>query len=416
MLMKKHAFGLAVVAVVSFCSVIFGQSDADKPRRHDRSADEIFSDIEEMAPGFGGLFRDDQGRLTVYLSGAADFDEVRTGIAANLPEVNATASPIRVLRGDYAFSELVAWRALARSVHSIPGVSLTDVDEASNRVRIGIETEDARGPVEEALASLGIPPGAVKIDVTGGYFQLTTLLDLIRPVIGGIQVTFDCDTMNCFVCTDGFLAIRKGVAGFVTCSHCTKKQGGNQSTAFFQPFPLAKIGTEIADPGYFTGGPCPQGRACRFSDSAFVKRKKNTLWNTGFIAHPTDTGSLTISAVTPTFRIASETALPLVGDTVNKVGRTTGWSQGMINSTCIDVNVSGSNLTLLCQEAVDATVAGGDSGSPVFSNPVGATADVSLYGTLWGGDAGGSQFIFSRLANIQNELGVLKTCDPAIGC
>ena len=206
MLTKKRAFGLAAVAAVSFCSVVFPQPDADKPRRHDRSVDEVFSDIEAAVPGFGGLFKDEQGQLTVYLSGAADITEVRAGIAANLPEVNSKVSSIRILRGDYSFSELVAWRARARSVHSIPGVSLTDVDEASNRVRIGIETEDARGEVEEALANLGIPPGAVKIDVTGGFSQVATVQDMIRPVVGGIQVTFDCDTQSCFVCTDGFLA------------------------------------------------------------------------------------------------------------------------------------------------------------------------------------------------------------------
>lgn len=416
MVTKRRAFGLAAVAAFSFCCVVYAQPDADKPAGRGRSVDEVFTEIETMVPGFGGLFKDGQGRLTVYVTGTADVDQVRAGIAAHLPEAAAQTSSIRILRGDFAFSELVAWRAQARAVHSIPGVALTDVDEASNRVRVGIETEEARVKVEEALATLGIPPGAVEIEVTGPYSYTASVQDFIRPVIGGIQVTFDCDAVSCFVCTDGFLAIRKGVKGFVTNSHCTKTQGGNQSTAHFQPFPSAKIGTEIADPLYFTAVPCPVGRACRFSDSAFVKRKKKTKWSTGFIAHPTALGSLTIDTSTPTFRITSETALPLDGDMANKVGRTTGWSQGKIDGTCLDVNVSGTNLTLLCQDAVDATVAGGDSGSPVFSDPSGVTQDVSLYGVLWGGNQAGNQFIFSRLPNIEGELTVLKTCDPSIGC
>ena len=416
MLTRKTALGLAAVAAVWFCSIDYPRPDADKPPRNDRSSDEIFTDIEKSVPGFGGLFKDDQGRLTVYLSGGADDAALRAGIAASLPDRDTDASSIRVLKGDYSFSELVAWRAQARTVHAIPGVTLTDVDEASNRVRIGIETEDSRAAVEEALAGLGVPANAVAIEVTGGYVLTATLQNVIRPVTGGIQITFDCDSQSCAVCTNGFPAIRSGVRGFVTCSHCTKIQGGSESTAEFQPSPFRKIGTEIEDPLYFSGGICPAGRVCRYSDSAFVKRKKHVRWRTGFIAHPDALGSLTISAITPTFRITSKTAVPMVGDSVNKIGRTTGWSQGLISFTCVDVNVTDTNLTLLCQDAADATVQGGDSGSPIIGNPVGATEDVSLYGILWGGNPAGTQFIFSRIANIESELTPLNTCDPIIGC
>jgi hypothetical protein len=92
---------------------------------------------------------------------------------------------------------------------------------------------------------------------------------------------------------------------------------------------------------------------------------------------------------------------------VNKVGRTTGWSQGPVTGTCVNVNVSGTNITQLCQTIVSARVAGGDSGADVFSITSGT--NVKLNGILWGGSSDGKTFVFSPLANVMGELGALTT-------
>jgi hypothetical protein len=142
----------------------------------------------------------------------------------------------------------------------------------------------------------------------------------------------------------------------------------------------------------------------------------------GFIARPTsvNTGALTISHTTPRFRIVGETAFPVVGETLNKVGRTTGWTRGPVSATCRNTNVLGTNITLLCQDFVDAGVSGGDRGSSGFrvtNSP--AAGDVRLYGLLWG-SSGGTRFVFGALGsfNIQRstELGPLTTCAPGFSC
>ena len=93
------------------------------------------------------------------------------------------------------------------------------------------------------------------------------------------------------------------------------------------------------------------------------------------------------------------------GTTVNKVGRTTGWTQGNVNQSCVNVNVSGTNITQLCQTIVQHSsatlVGGGDSGSGVFTG----TTNVTLVGILWGGSSDGKLFVFSPLKNIRDELG-----------
>jgi hypothetical protein len=113
-------------------------------------------------------------------------------------------------------------------------------------------------------------------------------------------------------------------------------------------------------------------------------------------------GSVTITGA---HNITSEsdvsTSPVAVGQTVSKVGRTTGTSSGVVTNTCVNTNVSGSQLTQLCQTFVSAAVGSGDSGSPVFTG----SGNVTLVGILWGGSSNGAQFVFSPLRSIKDELG-----------
>jgi hypothetical protein len=54
----------------------------------------------------------------------------------------------------------------------MPGVTMVDLDEAKNRVTIGIEDDSRRRALEQALVPLGIPREAVVIEVTGQIRQL----------------------------------------------------------------------------------------------------------------------------------------------------------------------------------------------------------------------------------------------------
>jgi hypothetical protein len=96
-----------------------------------------------------------------------------------------------------------------------------------------------------------------------------------------------------------------------------------------------------------------------------------------------------------------------VGQTVHKIGRTTGWTRGSVTGTCVTVNLSGTNITQICQTLVSAGVGAGDSGSPVFRRQ-GSTSNVTLVGILWGG-SGSSLYVFSPISNIETELGALTT-------
>jgi hypothetical protein len=179
------------------------------------------------------------------------------------------------------------------------------------------------------------------------------------------------------------------------------------------------IAVEVADPNYLEGIPgCSAGKVCRKSDASRALYNSSTASTQGVIAKTTgvNSGSLTLAASNFTITAQDNTNTSFSG-TVNKVGRTTGWTAGTVSGTCVTVNVSGSNVQQQCQTLVtnnSANIVGaGDSGSPVFQITSGD--NVTLIGILWGG-GGSTQFVFSPLKNIQDELGgVTATFDGSGG-
>lgn len=392
-------------------------------------SDELLKKIAEQIPGFGGMFYDENGQLTVYVTqsapGAQPMAEAR--IAAVLSNNNqlAATGPLRVVAGQYEFLQLKGWHDRMQSdVLGADGVILIDVDERNNRLRIGVQKQEQQGAVKEQIAKLGIPEAAINVEVMEPiYFASHTLRSNVRPLQGGLQINF-----GNFVCTLGFLAVRSGVQGMVTNSHCTNIQGGVENTIYHQALASGttnRIALEIRDPAYFTGSGCPAGRRCRYSDTSFARIPHPSgpavTINQGYIARTTGLGSITINHAAPRFRIVAETSFPVVGEVLNKIGRTTGWTQGAVVATCANVNVSGTNITLFCQDLVNAGSGGGDSGSPVFrivNSP--AAGDVRLYGILWGGNSSGTQFVFSSIGtfNVQrsSEMGPITTCASGFAC
>ncbi len=293
-------------------------------------------------------------------------------------------------------------------VLALPGAVFADHDEANNRLLFGVQNAAAIRGVQNALARLGIPSSAYAVQVTKPIHQVATLRDRWRPTQGGIQIHF-----GQFLCTMGFNADDGTQRSFITNSHCTNKQGGVESTAYYQPTSTVDatvIATEVEDPQYFRGGACPRGRKCRYSDASRARYGASASSTRGAIARTSGPNNNSLE-VTGSFTVASQdntTTSFALGTVVNKVGRTTGWTQGTVTNTCVHTNVSGSNITQLCQTFVQnpqgaVVVGGGDSGSGVFR--VTSGSNVQLVGILWGGSSDNRLFVFSPLKQIRDELG-----------
>jgi hypothetical protein len=376
------------------------------------SADEPAA-LARTVPGFGGFFIDAQGTPTIYLRDPGQRARAEQALSPYLRAQGIGAGRLKVLQGDYDWAQLERWFAGASAeALAVSGAVFVDADEASNRIRIGVEP-GAGGRVRAALARLRMPDAAVVVEerapVTFAAVQGPkpkakpgsgpSLQGIVRPIIGGVQINFPG-----FLCTLGFNV----TGGFVTNSHCTNTQGGTEGTPYWQPTQSAsptQVATEAADPQYASNlQGCPSGRVCRRSDASRATYANGfSQFTIGRIAKTDRPGrSLTI---TGSFRITSEGSA-VVGNVVNKVGRTTGWSQGAVTNTCVNTNVSGTNITQLCQNFVSATVGSGDSGSPVFAIVSGD--DVRLVGILWGG-SGSRTFVYSPISQVEQELGGLST-------
>jgi hypothetical protein len=352
--------------------------------------------------GFGGFFFDPEGVPTIYLKELPQRGNAERALAPYLRAEGIAPSRIRVRRGDFDYAQLERWSGQATvDVLALPGAVFVDADEAHNRVRIGVD-RGAVGRMRGVIAGLGIPAEAVIVEETEPIGFAATLRNRVRPVVGGLQINFPG-----FICTLGFNAVRSGQNSFITNSHCTKTQGGTEGTPYWQPLEsidATRIGTEVDDPVYFRNvNGCPSGRRCRRSDAARAAYASGISFTRGRLAKTSGPNNNSIT-ITGNFTITAEGGAS-VGQQVNKVGRTTAWTQGNVTNTCVNTAVSGSNVVQLCQTFVSARVGGGDSGSPVFRG----SSSVTLVGILWGGNSSGTTFVYSPIANIEQELGSLTT-------
>ena len=355
-------------------------------------------DVARSVPSFGGMYLDEFGRPTVYLTNLGDAGRARRVLSAFAADNGRDAEDIQFLQANYRFGQLNGWYDRTwPEVMEQAGTVFSDIDESTNKMLFGVERAGIATAVNAIMRAHGVPADAYEVRVVEPIANAATLRDVVNPKVGGLQIHF-----GGYLCTLGFNANAGGVNSFITNSHCTNTQGGVEGTVYYQPTstlaPTA-IATEVADPTYSKGGVCPRGKKCRYSDSSRAVYQNGTAFDLGGIAS-TNGSNLTITGTHNITNEADANRTPVaVGATVSKTGRTTGTSTGQVTNTCVNTSVQGSQIMQLCQTFVAANVGSGDSGSPVYSG----SGSVTLVGILWGGGTG--TFAFSPLRSIKDELG-----------
>jgi hypothetical protein len=382
-----------------------------QPRAHAMGLDSFFAQIAQKYPAFGGASVED-GKLTVYMASDRPSPPA-SPLASSLHSrlVKGLELPARfekrslaVRRVRYSYDQLVAWRHMARPVvFTSPGVHGLDIRERENR--IAVETGQGAQTVSiiQQLREAGIPRSALRFEETTPTVQMSTLRDRHAHVRGGHQIEFGESS----VCTAGFSAYFDDEPAYVTASHCTDVPGAVTGTVHMQGG--RRIGQEVLDPRRTSAlSGCPAGHMCRYSDVAIGLFDTPTDFGYATLARPVVAdplaGPVYLSPNDPIFPVWDEATYPTLGETLHKIGRTTGWTYGEVIATCLDLRVS-ENVTLLCQDRVAAGVNGGDSGAPVFSiDDANATRSphATLYGVLWG--RAGDSFLFSSLHNIRADI------------
>jgi hypothetical protein len=388
--------------------------------------------VAEAVPGFGGYFLDETGSPTVYLTDATRRADAEQALAAFLADRGFTAADLRVRQGAFEYAQLDAWYRQARpDAFTVAGIILGDVDEARNRIRFGVASATAAIAVQGLVARLGIPSDAVIVQQRAPIATVATLRDDVSPIQGGLQINF----LNVggvvgvsLLCTLGFNAVIDGISSFITNSHCSNVEGGEETpTDYYQPLqdsdgdrmvnPEKLIATEADDPHWFISLDCPLSPAfqCRWSDASRARyiptvAPEARLGRIARTVRPSTSLTDVELTIDGFFTIKREQARGVVGEVANKVGRTTGWTFGTTTETCVDVIALGTTHMRLCQELVAAVVDGGDSGSPVFRRN-GGGSNITLLGVLWGGstDDANPEFVYSPMFGIERELGALRT-------
>ncbi|HXH41311.1 MAG TPA: hypothetical protein VNN08_21970 [Thermoanaerobaculia bacterium] len=387
-----------------------------------------FAELARQVPGFGGYFFDDNGDLNVYLTDLIREPAARAAVAdvarnrpgrSQQPWVGPAAIIIR--HGDFDFLQLDGWRGRLSAAPAIAGVQVLDADEATNRLFIGVTEAAAIPSVLAQVDALGVPRTAVVVDVVPAASLTTSLRDFYRPLIGGLQIdlTIAGTPSQCTLGVNVWYVnvsqgIPPGTAGFYTAAHCSTTRFGTDGTVYSQGG--SRIGYERYDPPAFTNAQntrCPAGYTCRWSDVTFAQYDAGYNRHQGALAQTVSraygnfqTGSIVINPYAPEF-ILYQTTLPVAGQYLDKVGRTTGWTSGQVSRTCADYFIGGNYL--LCQDQVEAFADSGDSGSPVFQVTGSSTGAFS--GIVWA-KTGAGGFIMSNLNEIAADMGNAVTYTP----
>jgi hypothetical protein len=297
---------------------------------------------------------------------------------------------------DFTFPQLAAWpeRATDEAL-GLHGVEFTDLDEARNRVVIGVSSRSARETAARVLRRHGVPESAVLIEETEPVVLHQSLRDRSRPLEGGFQIV-SMVNLSPSICTYGVNAIQHGQPVALTAAHCVDPSRPQVYQPAFGEENL--IGHAAAVSG-------------NFSHVAVLRIHPSMQRNFGFIARTTayatgagKAGSITVDPFRPRMRITAELPFSTHGEKLDKIGRTTGWTYGSVSDTCVDISIAPGRI-VRCQDLIaNMHGAAGDSGAPVFRWQ-GST--VTLGGFYWG--QVGTRAVMSRMRNIPLDMGPMST-------
>ena len=362
--------------------------------------------LSRQIPGFAGTWYEGDTRV-VGLTPAGDPAVASRVLASYAPVEQGdrpeaqTGGGTRFVPARFDYATLRTFRdSSVGPVLDVAGTTFFDLDEAANRLVVGIEDETPRAEVQARFSRAGVPAEATEVVVTGVMQNDTTIRHHWRPLEGGWQI----QNANNAICTLGFITRNpiNGAASFVTASHCTGALWSLDGIGFSQNVNPFWVGREASDPRPFR---CYFWWRCRYSDAALVQVSgaavaPNRIARTLYWGGPGMPGSIDVDSANPRFTVTGVQYWPTAGLMVDKMGRTSGWNYGYVKHTCVTVPIAPGQLAL-CQYSADYLSGGGDSGAPVF---VWKGSNVTLTGLHWRHSK--SLSFFSAAGGIRLDLGV----------
>jgi hypothetical protein len=222
--MKRNMAALAVLAVFftacirdvatepSTLAANHGASASLAPLTSATTIDDQFEEFARRFPGFGGIFRDSTGLLTVYFTDLRSVPDaavpallefVRVGkhqlMGPNRGDLAIVVKPAR-----YDFIRLRNAATIVMSREWSHGVFMLDINEAENRLVIGLSSEAAQAGIVSELTSAGIPSDMVRYSIGSVEPVSTTTIHSRTAPVSGIDVGMPNDVGTLNLCTIGF--------------------------------------------------------------------------------------------------------------------------------------------------------------------------------------------------------------------
>lgn len=409
------------------------------------SHDKVFVRVAREIPGFAGVFIDDNDTPNV----ATTTGDVPAALLGSLLPEGPVGD--RIASGDFEvypvnfdYLQLARWRIILNNLLIADGVRGSTIYEIGNTVELLVDNDAIGETVVAHALAMGFPEGAVSYLVMDEYSTLAgkssssgnssvpcdfpnsfDLQECQRPYRAGLELgirdasgnpEINPSTGGTYFCSIGMVGTKTtppfdNADIMLTASHCTTFQqvydpngeirGGVEGTQFTQPANVfgstPSFADEIVDPVFTTcpsGFNTPPGARCRWSDSAMAEVRSNstselakgTIWQTTQRA-PAG-GSTNIPMASNNFlTINAQAFFTFLGDEVEKIGRTTGWSYGDVFRTSVTmevpINTESYPKYLLEQTFVDSPGVGtGDSGGVVFTRE-GDPSFAQYAGLIW---------------------------------
>lgn len=387
-----------------------------------RASEEAFAKLSIVVPSSAGFFYDRAGNLVVWVSDIAETKAAPVAIlgllASHAIELGPEKSrvPSIVIRvGSFSFRQLAAWRDSVSNYvdnHADAGVTSLDLDEAANRITVGVLPQTPQGQLLSQFEQFGIDPGAINFRISermrfdvgpsvtrierfraapsraSGRRSILNISNSQSTMIGGLGIGVRVKNSGGAYakCTNGFVVqhYQSGVTktGLLIASHCTENIFGADHDTVEQTFGTANfVGVESHDPDDYNCGIWE----CRPSDAAFVETNAGVSVALGQIAKfPGIPYTLFTYDNTSSWVITQATSGNVyVGTITSWVGDSTGYhDSARVTNTCTDMFVE-SGYKLTCGMVDTVASAGGDSGGPVWVAS-GIGNEVTAVGTVSG--------------------------------
>jgi hypothetical protein len=394
------------------------------PRVRGRGIEDVFLDIEDTIPGFGGFFKDSEGNVNVYVRDSVQrgkaLGAVNKWLRDKRPDAFTGAQTAKVVlrQGRFGFSELVDWQGqIGANAVVADKIGMIDADESRNRVRIFVKTSAGLTRIAQLAARLGIPQDALVVEVRDVHVTFTSAnlrTSTFRPLPGGIQIVRPFSQTEDDDCTYGFSVRVNGQERWLTASHCTGDfTGGAIGQYWYQPTePFNVFGYIVQNPAWAQLG-CPNGGFwCNSADVALGAFQPGVhgdfkVAETQVIGTGNNPGNLTVANY---WTMNDWYTNRMMGDAVYKTGRTTGTTTGPIASTCTTTAPDDTyGAVVVCAHWAQMFSGNGDSGAPVYYLQIPDAPDRRRpEGVLFGGGSDGVDhfILYSSIDKIQLLLGV----------